>query len=330
MKIYEIEDLNIMISLFCPGKCVNCNIWTYPKEIITKNEIDTALINKALKSKSLKNTFYFDLTGGESQLSPKYLEVIKSIANNIKNPFVHTNISGWYPETHYRKTKEAIKFIPPERFRIDISLDGRPENYAKIRLVPNGWEKAIKTAKLLKKLGIIIRFTMIIYKENINDIEWLVDFANNLGVGYYFGYPRGSNNYLNSSPKKDYFSNKEIEIIEKKLLKVGWLNERRISNWLWAKSIYLDEVPYFDCYMGRKSLVIDPYGNVYPCNEMVDFLNMGNLKDFNGNLDELLSSPKAIEVLEKIEKKECQPCTMLCAHKIKFPWGYQTGMISKG
>ncbi len=325
--MYKIEDLLYMVSLHCPGECVNCSIWKEDKKSITKNEIDLNLFEKVLQSDTLKDTNYFDLTAGESQLSPKYIEVIKLITKYKKDAFIHTNISGWYPKKHYKVTKEALKYITPKNFRIDIALDGREENYSKVRLVKNGFKKAIESAKILKKLGIQVRFIMTLYKETYRDLDWFIEFCNEMNIGYYIGYPRASANYIKSDSKIDYFNSNEIEWIENKLKEIGWLNERRIANWLWAKSTYENNTPYFECLMGERHIVIDPYGNVYPCNELMPSLFMGNIKDYDGDLDKLLNSQKAMEVVKFVKDKKCQPCGMLCAHKIEFPWGKQSGLI---
>lgn len=323
--MYEIEDINYMVSLFCPGECVNCNIWQYEKNEITKNEIEIEFFEKVFQSKYLKNTNYFDLTAGESQLSHKYIDAVRVISKNKPNAFIHTNISGWYPKKHFEVIEQCLKYCKKENFRVDISLDGSQESYQQVRLVKNGYDKVIETINLLKPLGIQLRVTMIVYKENYHDIPWLVNFAKENEIGYFIGYSRNAG-LLQNKHKKYTYSAKEIDDIEALLTKVEWLNERRKPNWLWAKSIYQDNVPYFECYMGQKSLVIDPYGNVFPCNECLDFLKMGNLKDFDGNLDLLLESKQALKVIEKIKNKKCQPCSMLCAHKIEFPWGKQVGM----
>ena len=314
-----------MVSLYCPGKCVNCNIWQYDKTII-KNEIDTTIFENVLKSKILKDTNYFDLTAGESQLSTKYLEVIKLIAKYKKDAFIHTNISGWYPKIHFEITKEALKYIDKKNFRIDISLDGSKESYEKVRLVKDGFSKVMQTMKLLKSLNINLRVVMIVYKQNYKDIPWFVEFAKKNDIGYFIGYARNAN-LLNNINNKQNYTNDELQNIEDLLNQVGWLDKKRLPNWLWAKSIYQDNIPFFECYMGKRAIIINPYGDVYPCNECLDFLHMGNIKDFNGDLDKLLYSKKAINVIEKVEKKKCQPCGMLCGHKIEFPWGKQTGMI---
>jgi len=323
--MYKIEDLNFMVSLFCPGECVNCNIWQYDKKEITKNELNIKIFENIFKSKYLKDTKYFDLTAGESQLSSKYIDAVKIIGKYKPDAFVHTNISGWYPDKHFEVTRKAIKYIDKNNFRIDISLDGSKENYNKIRLVKDGYEKVLETIKLLKPLGIKLRATIIVYKENYQDIPWLVNFAKENEIDYFIGYARNAGLLQNKQNQYTY-TNDKLKEIEALLTNANWLDERRKPNWLWAKAIYQNNVPLFECYMGERALVIDPYGNVYPCNECLDFLKMGNLNDFNGNLDALLESEQALKVIEKVRTKKCQPCTMLCASKIEFPWGKQAGL----
>jgi radical SAM protein with 4Fe4S-binding SPASM domain len=322
---YQIEDLNFMVSLFCPGKCLNCNIWQYDKNEVRRDEIALSLFERVLSSKYLANTNYFDLTAGESQLSPKYVDVVRAIATSKPNAFVHTNISGWYPKEHLKVTQVCLQYIKKENFRVDISLDGSEENYKKVRLVKNGYKKVLETIELLKPLGIKIRVVFIVHKQNYKDIAWIKEFAEQNGIDYFIGYSRNASLLQNRDSKINY-SKQELENIESSLESIAWLDERRKPNWLWAKSIYQDNVPLFECYMGQKALVLDPYGNLFPCNECLDELNMGNIKDYDGDLDSLLESQKALSVIEDIKAKKCQPCGMLCAHKIEFPWGSQAGL----
>lgn len=324
--MYKIEDMNFMVSLYCPGECVNCNIWQYEKGEITKDELNLETLETLLKSDALKGLKYIDLTAGESQLSSKYIDVVRLICKYFPEAIIHTNISGWYPQKHLKVVKECLNYVKPDKFRIDVSLDGNRENYQKIRLVKDGFNKVLETIELLRELPIILRTTMIVYKENYKDIPWLVDFANEKGLGYFIGYARNAS-LLNNTENKYSYSEELLEEIEFLLKKVGWLNERRMPNWLWAKSIYQDNIPEFKCFMGQQALVVDPQGNVFPCNDLLPQLNMGNIRDFNGDLDRLLHSKMALGVIEKVQKKECQPCGMLCAHKIEFPWGKQTGLL---
>jgi radical SAM protein with 4Fe4S-binding SPASM domain len=315
---YHIDDVNFMVSLFCPGKCLHCGIWKEKKADITRNEMDPALISNALKSEALQHAFYFDLTAGESQLSPRYTDIVTRIAEAKPEAFIHTNISGWYPNVHFDVTRQCLEKVAPDRFRLDISLDGRPENYARVRLVPGGFEKVMHTVELLRPLGCILRFVFIVHPENMGDIRWIVDKAGELGVDYYIGYSRRSSLLRNTDEPDFPFSPQNLEHIEQTLTEVGWLNERRQNHWYWAKSAYQKNPASFDCHMGRRALAVDPYGGVFPCNELLADLRMGSLVDFNGDLDRLLASPAAQGVLRRIAERKCQPCDMLCAHKIQF------------
>ncbi len=316
--MYNIKDFQYMISFFCPGKCKNCGIWKYDAETIREGEISLDSFESVLKSKALENTGYFILTGGEVQLSPKYVGAVKLISKYKPDSFIHTNISGWYPEIHEKIVVESLEFTKPENFRIDISLDGKPENYEKVRFVKNGWEKAVKTAELLKKITDNIRFVFTIYKENMNDILWIDDFGKEMGISVYYEFAR-QNIFLNNSGLTDEstaFNNEELVFIEENLNKIGFLDriDRKLK-WERAKGVYKGKVPFFDCLSGTESLSMDPYGNIFPCIELSDTLKMGRLNDFDNNLDTLLNSKQALDIVDKIKMKKCQPCTMLCVQK---------------
>lgn len=324
--MYKIDDINFMVSLYCPGECVNCNIWQYEKGEITKDEVDLEVFETMLRSDALKGLKYVDLTAGESQLSSKYVDVVRLIAHYFPEAMIHTNISGWYPKKHFEVTQACLEYVKPEKFRIDVSLDGNEENYQKVRLVKEGFAKVMQSIALLKTLPIILRTTMIVYKENYKDIPWLVNFAKDNGLGYFIGYARNASLLNNVDHNFDY-TPQQLQEIEALLTSVKWLTPRRQPNWLWAKSIYQKHIPEFECFMGEQAIVIDPQGNVFPCNDLLPQLNMGNIKTFQGDLDALLNSEQALSVIKKVQQKECQPCGMLCAHKIEFPWGKQTGLL---
>ncbi len=318
--IYNIKDFQYMVSLYCPGECVNCGIWKLDKNELFKQEIDISLFEKVLQSKALENANYIQLTGGEVQLSSKYIEAVKLISKYKKDAFIHTNISGWYPKKHFEVVSECLKYVDKSKFRIDISLDGNRENYKKVRLVKNGFDKVLETLELLKTITDNLRFVFTIYKQNINDLEWFLDFCNHNGVSYYFEFARESAFLNNNGTVLDSlkFSNSDLNYIEKVLNSVGFLNRSdRDIKWKRAKTIYQGKNQPFICNMGKESLVMNPNGDIFPCLEMIDLLNMGNITAFDGDLDKLLNSQKALDIIKKIEQKECQPCGMLCVHKIE-------------
>ena len=73
---------------------------------------------------------------------------------------------------------------------------------------------------------------------------------------------------------------------------------------------------YYDCLMGYRSFDIDPYGNVYPCLLWKKELFMGNIRNFHNNIYILYNSQRAMDVLEYVKQKRCQPCSFTCATKM--------------
>ena len=325
--MYKIDDLVYPISRFCPGKCVNCNI--YKEDAKIQEETPVEMFEKIIQSDVLKDTFYFSLTGGESQLSPKFIPILETIYKYKPNANIHSNTSGWWTKRTIEVAKKGLQLFG-DRFRVDISVDGTKEVYEKIRLTKDGWQKTMTTASELKKLGMKPTFVMIVYKQNYKTIENFIEMCHKKGVNWYIGFYVESDNF-NNRGKIEHFTYDEIDYIEKILDKIGFLKTKHYVNWLWAKSIYLNKLPKFECFMGSRSLMIDAFGEVYPCGgaqekRLNKILSMGNIKDYYGDLDKLLFDKKAIKVLDNIKNKKCQPCDLLCAHKIEFPWGKGTGL----
>ena len=73
------------------------------------------------------------------------------------------------------------------------------------------------------------------------------------------------------------------------------------------------------CLAGNRLLIIDDVGEVKPC-EMLEY-SMGNLREENYNINNILSSSKTERIKEFIKKTKCF-CTFECAilDNIIFNW----------
>jgi radical SAM protein with 4Fe4S-binding SPASM domain len=306
-----------MVSLYCPGRCAGCGIWKNGKKSL-EGEISIPDFERVLRSESMSQLSYIILTGGESIISDKFVGAVRLIADIHPSATVHINTSGYFPEKTEETIAECLRYIPQEQLRIDISMDGPPDVYKEIRKSESGFDKAMETVCRLKEHTGNIRFVFTIFKNNLQHMDWLIDFAEDVGVGYYFEFPREAVflNNIGSMGELTSFTPEELEHIEKRLQVHGFINrtDRRIK-WNRAKEIYQGRNMLFECLSGYESLVIDPYGNVYPCLETREQLFMGNLADYD-NIDQLLSGKRAKDVLNIISKKGCQPCTMLCVHNV--------------
>ncbi|MEY4505338.1 MAG: hypothetical protein RL154_1638 [Pseudomonadota bacterium] len=321
---FKIEDISYTITEFCPGPCRYCSISELPNrqdEELSDAELDSIFGSKYLDIKKIH------ITGGEPHLSKTYLRAVDSIYRNRPEVVIDSPITGWFPDKHVEIAEYVTSKFP--LYRLDISLDGDEAAHSKIRLHKDGFKKSIETVERLKKIkGVAVRFQFTIYKENYHLIEWVYNFAKEMGVGLYLGYGRfNPERYRNSKDNvtkeelshNDFmFTKEELAEIDRQLVAIGYDKGRYASKYYFQKAIYEGTTPEFNCYMGSRSIDIDPYGNLFPCLLWLPYLKIGNIRDA-GSFDKALESTQAQGVLKAIEAKECQKdCVYTCANKLEI------------
>jgi radical SAM protein with 4Fe4S-binding SPASM domain len=319
---YKIEDISYTVTDFCPGPCRYCSMWKLPnrkKEELTNEEMDSIFSSKYLDLKKVH------ITGGEPHMSDSYLRAVDSIAKFHPDTVIDSPITGWFPDRHEEIAKYVMKKF--DLYRLDISLDGDEETNSKIRLHKDGFAKSIETIERLKKIkGVALRFQFTIYKENLHLIEWMYNFAKEMGVGLYIGYGRyNPDRYRNKKDnltKKDLsqgdfiFTDEELASIDRQLKNIGYDKGRYASKYLLQKAVFDGKDIDFNCYMGSRNIDIDPYGNIYPCLLWLPYLKFGNIREI-GSFDKVLES--GVGVLDKIANKEChKDCLYTCANKCEI------------
>jgi radical SAM protein with 4Fe4S-binding SPASM domain len=322
MNNYRIEDISLTVTEHCPGPCRYCSIWKLPdrrKEEMSSRELDSIFSSRYLDLKKVH------ITGGEPHLSDTYIKAVDSLYKFHKDIVIDTPITGWYPDRHLDVAKYVLKKCPI--YRLDISFDGDEKIYPLIRLHKRGYEKALETLEKLKKIkGVVLRLQFTIYRENFYLIEWVYNFAKKLGVGLYIGYGRFNperfqndiDNLTNKPLKKDdfIFSRHELEEIDRQLRAIGYHESRYASKYCLQKAIFEGKNIDFNCYMGTRSIDVDPYGNVYPCLLWLPYLKMGNIRE-SGSFDAVLA--QGTKVLGMIKNKQChKDCLYTCANKCEI------------
>ncbi|WP_084417453.1 radical SAM/SPASM domain-containing protein [Chrysiogenes arsenatis] len=321
---FRIEDISYTITEFCPGPCRYCSMWKLPDrqaEELNTREIDSIFSSQYLDLKKIH------LTGGEPHMSDTYLRVVDSVHTFHPDVIIDSPITGWFPDRHEEIARYVLRKSP--LIRLDISLDGDEATHSKIRLHKDGFHKSLETIERLKKIpGVVLRFQFTIYRENLHLIEWVYNFAKQLGIGLYLGYGRfNPERYRNKtdnltqnalSRESFVFSKDELQEIDRQLRTIGYHSGRYASKYLLQKAVFDGKNIEFNCYMGSRNIDIDPYGNLYPCLLWLPYLKIGNIREAGG-FSSALETPQAHEVLAKISQKECQPdCLYTCANKCEL------------
>lgn len=328
-RISKIKNLKTPTSIVffitnrCNARCKHCFYW---RELNTKKkELNLEEIKKI--SQSLKHKTKINLTGGEPFLRDDIVEICKIFySDGVRDLGISTN--GISSERIYNFSKEILKQCPNSTLGIQLSLDGLEKTHDRIRGVP-AFKKVVKTIKMLKELkeeypNLNLVTSAVIFNENYNEIEDLINYTKQLGIEHKFSIIRGSHfgvyaldenirNDFDPKEKKVLIPIDKLDKIYKKIKKSGTLS--KFQN---LKLKYMIEIlkgkKVLNCYAGKVDGVIYPNGDVSLC-EMTK--PIGNLRDFNFDLEKLWNSEKANLMMQKIKCCYCiHGCNIVTAMRL--------------
>jgi len=302
------EDLLLVLTYRCNSRCVMCGIWEADQS--GKGELTPDEYARALPDTLL----YVNLSGGEAFLRkdlPQIVEAVRSAAPKAK---LTISTNGLQPRQTRKLLPEILKHDPGIGFA--VSIDGEPEMHDKVRGIPGGYAKAYETVKALQAEGVTnlrIAFTATVNPagDNTGHLGRIYDLAMNSGVEFTVAVAHNSDHYFKTNVNKGVNTPelaRQLDYVAREELK-----SRRPKSWLRAyfhKGLVEHaraKVRPTPCEAGHTSFMIDPIGNVYPCN-ILD-MPVGNLRE--ASFDEIWLSEKMVAARDVV--RACnQPCWMVC------------------
>ncbi|AAL80771.1 radical SAM/SPASM domain-containing protein [Pyrococcus furiosus DSM 3638] len=117
------------------------------------------------------------LSGGEPTIHPHFLRIVKELSSRGIHTSVATN--GWV-FADKEKLEEAIK---AGLKYVEVSVDSaKPEKHDEFRGIPGAWERAVKALENAVELGISHGMAVIMDKDTYQEIDDILDLAENIGV----------------------------------------------------------------------------------------------------------------------------------------------------
>ena len=274
----------------CNYKCKHCYLENVPE----KNEMDFEEVQKIFSNSKLLKNARIGISGGEPFMKKDIVEILSMISNLGYKLEMTTN--GAFPE----KVRELLEKSNPDKIDIAISIDGLKNSNDMIRAT-GGFDKAIKTLKIIKEIGINkIQVNVVIQKLNINYLEEIKENFSSLDVDVAFIPLQSTNNM------KIPYNDGEIEKI------VHYMRYRVDIKYLLSKGKF----KITNCHSGQTTCFIDPTGKVFTCMTgqryffpRKDYF-MGDLRKFNYKFDDLWISNQA-DVSRK-DVKKCEGCYNSC------------------
>lgn len=320
-------ELNFAITYKCNSRCKICKIWQKKHE----NELSLEEIKKI--TKKIDFVQWVRLTGGEPFLREDYIEVVKAFDKNLPNLILlSTPTNALTPNVIYKKVEQTLKFFR-KKYVITVSLDGPKKIHNKIRGIRTAWDSSIETYQRLKELEkkhknfkaffgyTISPYNLGFFKQTLEGVKKIIpgitanDFHVNLfqTSEIYYGIKASKLN-------KSYFNRAKAEIDKILNLKIKKLSLIEIGEikylQLAKKYLKTGKVP-INCNIFNLSCFIDPFGNVFPCT--IFNRKLGNLRDSNYDLMNILSSEESKRVKTEILEGKCPQCWTPCeAHQMIF------------
>ena len=296
----------ISVTYRCNAKCNMCNTWKFPSD--KNQEITPQDIEK------LPNMRFANITGGEPFLREDLDEIITVVKPKVKRMVVSTN--GFL-------TNRIVKLMEKHPdIGIRISLDGFLKSHDTVRGVPGAFDKALRTLTELQMLGIKdLGVGTTVSDVNYKDLRYVFTFAEAMGLEFPINILHNSYYFHKTDNRIDH--GEEIKKEMRWAIR-HYLHSKNVKNWFRAYFTdgiidYIDNKPRrLPCEAGRNMFLLDPFGDIYPCNMLN--IKMGNIKE--KSFGEIWHSEEASIAREKVAqcKENCWMIGSVVAPMHKKIW----------
>ena len=312
--MYKPTSAVIAVTYRCNSRCMMCNIWR--REDLTQLEPE-------VYNNLPENLDEVNITGGEPFLRDDLVRVLEVINNRCHPNKIVIPTNGFLTERVLKIAKDILAQPFGPKTTIAISLDGIGAKHDEIRGIPGGFEKVLATIKGLQEIGFPknhIGFGYTFVTGNEDEYHRVYELSKELGVNFGVSIAHNSENYFGSKDNQVNAKKVEAELTPTIHEKITSFSKNELGKCYYLSGmIYYAQTHqrYVRCDALTGSFFVDPFGEVYPCNILMD--SIGNIT--KNTFDEIWNSERAKKV--RIKTANCPtPCWMVCTSKssIKKHW----------
>lgn len=299
----------------CNAKCKMC---FYKENMQKDNGKELTVSEYGLISQQIKTLNVLGISGGEPFLRNDLSEIIKVFYSNCQPLVVDLPTNGFFTDTIIKQTEEILRAAKNTTIDLQLSLDGPETIHDEIRGVSGSFKNLKETYNNLihlknkyKNLKIKICTVYSYYnqkhilklfdiiKKDFSEIDRLVfsavhgsvsdKKASDFNWGIYFQLCKIAESYFNKG-RTNSFYNLFTQAI------------RRRKN-LFLKEVLENQDMYNKCNAGKKVIIINEIGDVFPCEPI--WSKIGNLRSNNYNINNILNSDEMKYFLELKNTNGC-------------------------
>jgi MoaA/NifB/PqqE/SkfB family radical SAM enzyme len=287
----------------CNSKCEICDLWKYSKNY--KNDLTKEEIYNILRLANKAGFIQYVAWGGEPLLRKDLAEIF-CYAKKM-NLITSLITNGMY-------LKEKYKQIKPFTDHISVSIDSPDEQHDAMRNTKDLFENAIEGIKEVKKQKTTgIQLCSVISKLNLNKVEKLIHFSNEINVPIIFEPIALIEDYNEKILlNKDELNNAFSTISSYKRQGYPIINSKKYLK------IITKNQPY-SCHIQNIFLEMDSQGNLKSCLDN----KWGNIQDTS--FKNLFDSDKYQNFMKNIRK--CNFCKVTCIIEYSLLYSFYPELI---
>lgn len=318
-------QLTFFVTSRCNAKCPYCfylqsnNCCPQPAQELTLNEIEQI-------SSTMGNLLWLAFSGGEIFLRKDLPEISRIFYRNNKPVYMLYPTNGMMPQRIRDYIETILRDCPQSTIVVKLSIDGLYESHDRLRATPGSFAKTIKTYRLLSKLkeqypNLELGVNTVFCSQNQDQIQSIINYVSTfkyitthtlslvrgdlkekryqqVDMNKYWHYAELLANRIRNGNSPHYqFKGGKLkiaqDILQRNLIRETYSQKKRL-------------IP---CYAGKANLVLTENGDVYPCESFTEAF--GNARDYDYDLQKMLRTRTAREIIQKIES-DCCYCTHEC------------------
>lgn len=320
-------QLTFFATRECNSRCPFC-FYLRGKGPAGRTRAELSLEEVEKLSKSFDTLLWLLFSGGEVYLRRDIAEIAKVFYDDCKPAIITFPTNGLLPELIKESTEEILKHCKKSVVVVKLSLDGLYEEHDSLRNVEGNFRKVMQTYEMLSGLlenypNFELGVNTVFCSKNQDKMKEIINFVNRLDK-----VRAHTLSMIRGDLEEESFKNidlklykEAIDAMEKNLRSgeasiYGFKGARlkAAQDLLQRRLIYatmLRKRRLVPCYAGRLNLVLTESGDVYPC-EILD-KKMGNIRDHDCDMRQLLQSEEAKKIIREIETNDCY-----CSHECYF------------
>lgn len=320
-------QLTCFLTRRCNAACPYCfYLADKARQRATDPELTLAELSKV--ADSLGTLLWLAFSGGEIFLRRDLVEIAVAFYERNRPAIILLPSNGLDTETIVRRTGEIIRNCPKSTIVVKLSLDGPAALHDQIRGRTRGFDQTMQTCKALGEFldrydNFELGINSVFCADNQTALPAFTDEINRLQQvrTHTVSLIRGQtwDERLTAVDLELYrqVSEQMEENLKKRLAAVYRFRGGRLkaAQDILQRRLILrtaqEQKRLLACYAGRLNVVLAENGDLYPCESFGEAMRLGNIRDFNCDLEATRRSPHARQIIERINAGGCH-CTHEC------------------